>query len=112
MTTKYTLQDSLAYVALTGSTAGLRTSTRQTAQPYFERRGAKPKLNAAGRALAQRSRYHKAAMDLQEKGFSVDDAQPGKVVLRSPDGVIAEVDRKGRAIRKDTGEVIAHYRNG
>lgn len=113
MTTKYTLQDSLAYVELTGSTAGLRTATRQTAQPYLQRRSAKPRLTPAGKVLAHRSRYYKAAQALAEKGYTIVDAAPGRAVFRNPaEDRVAFVDRKGRAIVEETGEVLAHFRNG
>ncbi len=84
MTTKYTLQDALAFVAITGHKKFLHIHTRialtpdlvsfqveDLNQPMYQ-------LTAEGWKLAQQSRFWKAHSQLASMGFLVDVARRNK----------------------------------
>lgn len=81
MINKYTHQDALAYVAITGSTKALHERTLRAVKREIEKDDAgryKPKKEV--RPTAQKSRLWKAHAWLTEKGFSLADfTGPGEL---------------------------------
>lgn len=103
-TTKYTLQDALAYVAITGGKRSLTVDTRISLYPYLNDLDVNTltyTLNEEGRTLAFRSRLWKAHEFLFNRGYRLETHRKTRLshltyVLRDEDGKVVRTAFTGR----------------
>lgn len=116
MIKKYTIQDALAFAAITGGFQGIHSSTVEAVEKaglVKEKKDGTVKVLAAGRELAEKSRLYKAHQFLEQKGY--EPLQPpeqvkSKLRYRNPAGREAIV--RGAHVVSKSGRVMETFLNG
>jgi len=120
MTTKYTKQDALAFIAISGTTRGLTVNTRiAVTDGYdYDLKLGKHVVNDQGRHAANRSRIMKAHLFCLSLGFRVNRQRTCKksfiCYIHTDDTIRTTAFHcAGRVyVGRSTTEMVAEFKNG